>query len=200
MQKLEQWLRDILTDGIKANLSGLFDQVNTKVAEIAVTVGKTPQSWNPSIYNMIKNISDNVDENGFVTSNGVGNCTITCTNNETGESDECEIHVELLWWKMIENIFYFLKSLLKSQAKLYKYPYADQLMIYAQRPDASLCLTFDDWTQTMNRYIHKGAKGIGLHFIRKTDIYLSGLTEIFLLRTIFPESFHHCLKRTIYLI
>ena len=60
MQKLEQWLRDILTDGIKANLSGLFDQVNTKVAEIAVTVGKTPQSWNPSIYNMIKNISDNV--------------------------------------------------------------------------------------------------------------------------------------------
>ncbi len=51
---------------------------------------------------------------------------------------------------------------LKSQAKLYKYPYADQLMIYAQRPDASLCLTFDDWTQTMNRYIHKGAKGIGL--------------------------------------
>ena len=51
---------------------------------------------------------------------------------------------------------------LKSQAKLYKYPYADQLMIYAQRPDASLCLSFDDWTQTMNRYIHKGAKGIGL--------------------------------------
>ena len=51
---------------------------------------------------------------------------------------------------------------LKSQAKLYKYPYADQLMIYAQRPDASLCLTFDEWTQTMNRYIHKGAKGIGL--------------------------------------
>ena len=43
---------------------------------------------------------------------------------------------------------------LKSQAKLYKYPYADQLMIYAQRPDASLCLTFNDWTQTMNRYIH----------------------------------------------
>ncbi len=51
---------------------------------------------------------------------------------------------------------------LKSQAKLYKYSYADQLMIYAQRSDASLCLTFDDWTQTMNRYIHKGAKGIGL--------------------------------------
>ncbi len=54
-----------------------------------------------------------VDENGLVTSNGVGNCTITCTNNETGESDECEIHVELLWWKMIENILYFLKNLVR---------------------------------------------------------------------------------------
>jgi hypothetical protein len=41
---------------------------------------------------------------------------------------------------------------LKSQAKLYKYDYADQLMIYAQRPDATLCLDFDSWTKTMNRY------------------------------------------------
>ena len=54
-----------------------------------------------------------VDEKGLVTSNGVGNCTITCTNNETGESDECEIHVELLWWKMIENIIYFFRNLMR---------------------------------------------------------------------------------------
>ena len=54
-----------------------------------------------------------VDENGLVTSNGVGNCTITCTNNETGESDECEIHVEFLWWKVLENIFYFLRNLVR---------------------------------------------------------------------------------------
>ena len=57
---LEEWLREILTDGIKTNLTGLFDTVNEKVADIAGTVGKTPQTWNPSIYSMIKNISDNV--------------------------------------------------------------------------------------------------------------------------------------------
>ena len=54
-----------------------------------------------------------VDENGLVTTNGIGNCTITCTNNETGESDECEIHVELLWWKVIENIIYFFRNLMR---------------------------------------------------------------------------------------
>ncbi len=57
---LEEWLREILTDGIKTNLSGLFDQVNTKVSEIATTVGKTPEVWNNNIYVMVKNISDNV--------------------------------------------------------------------------------------------------------------------------------------------
>ena len=51
-----------------------------------------------------------VDENGLVTSNGVGSCTITCTNNETGES---EIHVELLWWKLFENIIYFFRNLMR---------------------------------------------------------------------------------------
>lgn len=54
-----------------------------------------------------------VDENGLVTSNGIGSCTITCTNNETGESDECEIHVELLWWKLFENIIYFFRNLMR---------------------------------------------------------------------------------------
>ena len=57
---MEEWLREILTSGITSNLSGLFDQVNTKVAEIADTVGKTPQGWNAAIYNMVKNLSDNV--------------------------------------------------------------------------------------------------------------------------------------------
>lgn len=54
-----------------------------------------------------------VDENGLVTSNGIGSCTITCTKNETGESDECEIHVELLWWKLFENIIYFFRNLMR---------------------------------------------------------------------------------------
>lgn len=59
-EALEEWLREILTSGITSNLDGLFDQVNTKVGEIATQVGQTPQGWNASIYNMIKNLSDNV--------------------------------------------------------------------------------------------------------------------------------------------
>ena len=42
------------------NLSGLFDNVNTKVQEISTQVGSTPQAWNGNIFNMIKNLSDNV--------------------------------------------------------------------------------------------------------------------------------------------
>lgn len=42
------------------NLSGLFDSVNTKVSEISTQIGSTPQDWNSSIFNMIKNLSDNV--------------------------------------------------------------------------------------------------------------------------------------------
>lgn len=57
---MEEWLREILTSGITSNLSGLFDQVNTKVGEIAETVGKTPKGWNAAIYNMVKSLSDNV--------------------------------------------------------------------------------------------------------------------------------------------
>lgn len=59
-EALEEWLRDILTSGITSNLTGLFDQVNTKVGEIATTVGKTPQGWNAAIYNMVRTLSDNV--------------------------------------------------------------------------------------------------------------------------------------------
>ena len=54
-----------------------------------------------------------VDENGAVKSNGVGTCVITCTNNETGETDKCEVHVELLWWKVIENILYFFRNMMR---------------------------------------------------------------------------------------
>ena len=45
---------------------------------------------------------------------------------------------------------------------LYKYPFADQLMIYAQRPDATACADFDIWNNRMNRYVRRGAKGIAL--------------------------------------
>ena len=51
---------------------------------------------------------------------------------------------------------------LTTASRLYKYPFADQLMIYAQRPDATACADFDIWNNRMNRYVHRGAKGIAL--------------------------------------
>ena len=45
---------------------------------------------------------------------------------------------------------------------MYKYPFADQLMIYAQRPDATACAEFDIWRNRMNRYVRRGSKGIAL--------------------------------------
>ena len=46
--------------------------------------------------------------------------------------------------------------------RLYKYPYHEQLMIYAQRPDATACAEYDLWNKRMGRYIRRGAKGIAL--------------------------------------
>ena len=51
---------------------------------------------------------------------------------------------------------------LTTASRLYKYSFADQLMIYAQRPDATACADFDIWNNRMNRYVHRGAKGIAL--------------------------------------
>ena len=51
---------------------------------------------------------------------------------------------------------------LTTASRLYKYPFVDQLMIYAQRPDATACAEFDIWRNRMNRYVRRGAKGIAL--------------------------------------
>ena len=51
---------------------------------------------------------------------------------------------------------------LTTASRLYKYSYADQLMIYAQRPDATACASFDIWNNRMNRYVRRGSKGIAL--------------------------------------
>ena len=51
---------------------------------------------------------------------------------------------------------------LTTASRLYKYPFADQLMIYAQRPDATACAEYDIWVSRMNRYVRKGSKGIAL--------------------------------------
>ena len=51
---------------------------------------------------------------------------------------------------------------LNTAARLYKYPYHEQLLIYAQRPEATACASFDIWNRYMGRYIRRGAKGIAL--------------------------------------
>ena len=58
--KFTEWLKELLVGGIMDNLTGLFDNVNTKVGEIAGQVGSTPQAWDGGIYNMIRTLSDNV--------------------------------------------------------------------------------------------------------------------------------------------
>ncbi len=60
LDKLDEWLRGLLTESILGNLSGMFDTVNTKVGEIAGEVGKTPQGWNSGVFSMIRNLSETV--------------------------------------------------------------------------------------------------------------------------------------------
>lgn len=57
---LTKWLKETLISGIMSNLSGLFDSVNSQVADISAQVGQTPQGWNGSVFSMIKNLSDTV--------------------------------------------------------------------------------------------------------------------------------------------
>ena len=54
------------------------------------------------------------------------------------------------------------RSFLQTASTLYKYSFYDQVMIYAQRPDATACASFELWTNTMRRYVRRGAKGIAL--------------------------------------
>ena len=51
---------------------------------------------------------------------------------------------------------------LKTAARLYKYPYHEQLVIYAQRPDATACAGYELWNDKMRRYVRRGSKGIAL--------------------------------------
>ena len=60
VNKLAEWIKGLLVSGTVSNLSGLFDSINTRVADVASTVGKTPQAWNSSIFNMIRTLSENV--------------------------------------------------------------------------------------------------------------------------------------------
>ena len=51
---------------------------------------------------------------------------------------------------------------LDTAARLYKYPFNEQMLIYAQRPDASACASLETWNEKMNCWVNRGAKGIAL--------------------------------------
>jgi len=57
---LNEWLKGLLIDGIMGNLSGLFDNVNTRVGEIATQVGTTPAAWNAGVFSLIRQLSETV--------------------------------------------------------------------------------------------------------------------------------------------
>ena len=59
-QSIEDWLKEVLVSGIMTNLSSAFDAVNQRVGEIAADVSQTPASFLPSVYSLIRNISENV--------------------------------------------------------------------------------------------------------------------------------------------
>lgn len=60
IESIEEWLRGLLVSGIMNNLSNTFNSVNTQVGAIATEVGTTPASFSPAVFNMIKNLSENV--------------------------------------------------------------------------------------------------------------------------------------------
>ena len=53
-------------------------------------------------------------------------------------------------------------AFLETSARLYKYPFHEQLMIFAQRPEATACAEYDLWNEKMHRYVKRGSKGIAL--------------------------------------
>ena len=60
LDTIQEWLKSILIECILGNFSGMFDQINTQVGEVAAEVGKTPAVWNAGVFSMIRNLSDNV--------------------------------------------------------------------------------------------------------------------------------------------
>jgi hypothetical protein len=57
---IAEWFRGILVEGILANFTGMFDEVNTKVGEIATQVGQTPEGWNSGVFSLIRTLSETV--------------------------------------------------------------------------------------------------------------------------------------------
>ncbi|MCI6868021.1 MAG: hypothetical protein MR871_08740 [Lachnospiraceae bacterium] len=69
------------------------------------------------------------------------------------------------------------RAYLNTASRLYKYPFKEQLLIYAQRPDATACASIDIWNEKMHCWVNKGAKGIAL--IDEDGNTYSGLKYVF---------------------
>ena len=69
-------------------------------------------------------------------------------------------------------------SFLTTASRLYKYSFSDQLLIYAQRPNATACASFDTWNNTMHRYVRRGAKGIALLTPSENGLYLRYVFDV----------------------
>ena len=78
---------------------------------------------------------------------------------------------------------------MNSSAYIYKYPFEDQILIYAQRPEAKACATMDFWNKKFHRWVNRGAKGIPL-----IDYNSGGYPK---LRYVFDISDTHPTKHTI---
>lgn len=71
--------------------------------------------------------------------------------------DSCDLHADLTFERTIKM---FIRLIITS--RLYKYPFEDQLLIYAQRPDATACASLEMWNERMFCWVNRGAKGIAL--------------------------------------
>lgn len=60
LEAIEDWIRGLLVSGIMGNLTSIFDSVNNQVGQIATEVGRTPASFSPAVYGMIRTLSENV--------------------------------------------------------------------------------------------------------------------------------------------
>ncbi len=60
IQQITDWLKEVLVAAIMGNLSGMFESVNDQVGEIATSVGRTPASFSPEVFAMVRNISESV--------------------------------------------------------------------------------------------------------------------------------------------
>ena len=60
LDRITEWIKELLVSGIMGNLSGMFDNVNQQVGEIAGEVGKTPLQWNSGVFSMIQSLSETV--------------------------------------------------------------------------------------------------------------------------------------------